>query len=500
MSEKKKIYFVCAPIFLYWPVEITKMINQKYDIISGGFIGGPRKYHQILQDEWGSLADQVIYTHDLEVTWLKNSYKDDDMEFFIDLLGNKILNELVIADRHVGNGLLAGGGISNSKFLQDILSDKKSHLNYIINMLRYLYDFLNKNKPDLFYSYAVAGAMTLAIAELCAKLEIPFFKLTHSRMSNIIVIDSDPRDGMVLVEQKFKQDINTYNTENIIWAKKYLEEFRKKQEQPDYQKSQNNVYLQKTKFKYKIKLFGKYLKGQFDKSNDFTHNSYLDNVDYDVKTVSGIRKFWKEMPFYNGNNFINDNFLFYTLHVDPEASTMVNSAMQTNQLAVLEAISKSKPFNYILLVKEHLTMIGRRPADFYKKINNFPGVYLIDPREPSFKYINKAKAVVTLTGTSGFEAILLRKPAIFLGNFLYKFIEQGFVLTNDLSSLPLILNNVDQIECADDETLIKLIAAVKEVGFPFDGNLIWSGVDKDKVLSNMEEVKKISDKFIELLE
>ena len=124
---------------------------------------------------------------------------------------------------------------------------------------------------------------------------------------------------------------------------------------------------------------------------------------------------------------------------------------------------------------------------------------MVDPREPSFKFINKAEAVLTLTGTSGFEAVLLGKPAVFMGNFIYKFIKEGFVLHSDLSSLSKTLNNLDQIKPASDKTLVKLLASIKEVSIPFDGGLIWSGVNKQKVLDNMTEVEKFSDQFLKIL-
>lgn len=495
----KKIYFVCAPIFMYWPVEISKMMAEKIDIVSGGFIGGPKKYHELLEQEWKGLADQVIYTHEIEIQWLRSAYRHEDLAFFKNLLGSKVMNELVIADRHVGNGFLFGGAISDSKFLKEIKADKDSYLNYTVNMLRYLYDFLKENKPDLFYSYAVAGAFTLGLAELCGKLNIPFYKLTHTRISNLVVLDTGARDDMNVVKEKFNSDAEIFEKENLKWAEEHLMNFRVKQEQPDYQILQNDIYLAKTTLQYKAKNWAKYAKGLTDKSNDFTHNSYLDNLKYDQKTVAGIKKFWQQKPFYDAEPLMEKKFLFYTLHVDPEASTMVISPYQTNQLTVLEAIAKSKAIDQILIVKEHLTMIGRRPKDYYEKINALPGVYLIDPREPSFKFINKAEAVLTLTGTSGFEAVLLKKPAVFLGNFIYQFIGEGFVLTNDLSALPEILNNLHEIKPAEDETLIRLLAAVKEVAFPFDGGLIWSGVDKQKVLDNIPEVEKFSSRFLKIL-
>lgn len=500
--KTKKVYFVFAPIFLHWPVAFIKKMaeTENFQIKSGGFIGGAKKYHDLLIKEMKGFgeANDFTYTHDLEKKWIFTPYKNEDLLFFQELLGNQSLNEMIIADRHIGNGYLFGGGISNSPMLKKLESDKEAYLNYTINMLRYLYDFLKEKKPDFFYTYAVAGAFTLAVANLCEKLGIIFTKLTHSRISNRIVIDYDPRDNMARVQKQFNQP-ETLSKESQTWAEEYLLDFRQKQEQPEYQILQNKIYIEKTTLKHQAKLIVKRIKGSINKSNNFFHNSYTDIVKYEQNVSNGIRKYWKERPYTELADLPKKNFFFYPLHVDPEASTMVISPYQTNQLSVLEALSKSKPIDSIIIVKEHLTMIGRRPKDFYKKVNNLPGIYMVDPREPSFQFINNAKAVVTLTGTAGLESIFLGVPAIFLGNFIYKFISEGFALTNDLSSLPQILNNLENISPAKDETLIRLLACVYETSIPFAGGLIWKGVSKERVDENPEVVTLFAKEFSKLL-
>jgi len=490
----KKIYFVCAPIFMYWPVAISKKLKEiNGDIITGGFIGGPKKYHEILVNEWGSLADEVVYTHDLEEQWLNTPYTEEKLHYYIQLFGHKTLNELVISDRQVGYGYLSGGGIAKAEILKKMESDKNSHLNYIVGMLDYLETFLKKNKPDVIYSYAVAGAFTLAIGLFAEKLQFTFTKLSHSRISDRVVIDTSPIEDMTVVKEKFLNQEQKFSPSAVQFASEHLANFKTKQTQPEYQTVQNKIYKSKTEFKNTFKLYLKSIKGKLSSKNDFFQSSYSGNVAFEQKTVKGIKDFWKKKPFYPKEELMDKPYFFYTLHVDPESSTMVISPYQTNQYAVIESIAKAKPIDYILIVKEHLTMIGRRPKGFYDKINALPGVFMVDPLESSFQFIKGAKAIITLTGTSGLEAIMLNKPAIFLGKFIYKWIEKGFVCTNDLSNLGDVLTNIDSIKPADDELLKRLLMSVYDSSFSFNSGLIWSGVSKTKVEENPEAVASFAN-------
>ena len=487
-SNMKKIHFVFAPVFMYWPVAFVQELQRLRDekLLIGGFIGGPKEYYEKLSEEIKDNYDDLVYTHDLEKEWIEKEASAEKTQFFIELLGSDELNELVISDRHLGFGFVSGGGLHNSQMLTFLKDNKESYRNYIINMLDFLHTKLGENKPDILISYAVAGSFTLAIFKLCKILGIPFFKISHTRIDNRVVLDSNAIDVLDRVKEVFFKDVT--DKENQKFAIEYLNSFRKAQKQPKYQIGQNNVYLQKTRLSHRAKLWVKLLIGTLSTKREFYHTSYKGLVQYEMDVAKGIKQFWKRKPYYNHKDLINKKFFYYPLHVDPEASTMVFSPHQTNQMAVIEAIAKSKPFDHILLVKEHLTMIGRRPSGFYDRVNAMPGVYMVNPLEPSFLFIKDSAAIITLTGTTGLEALLLKKPAVFLGNFTYKFIKKGFVLHTDLSSLKDVLNSIEEIPAVSDDVLIKLLASIHSVSFPFDASLIWSGVSKEKVLNNKDTV------------
>ena len=85
----------------------------------------------------------------------------------------------------------------------------------------------------------------------------------------------------------------------------------------------------------------------------------------------------------------------------------------------IDSWAKSLPADTVLYVKEHYALIGHRDPQFYKELEKYPNVFMLDPWEPARNLIEKAVAVTTLTGTAGWEAMLLRKPVFLGGNIVF---------------------------------------------------------------------------------
>ena len=65
-------------------------------------------------------------------------------------------------------------------------------------------------------------------------------------------------------------------------------------------------------------------------------------------------------------------------------------------------------------------MLGHKKLSFYKELQKYPNVFLIEPWVNARELIINSVAVTTLTGTAGFEAMLLRKPVFLGGNTVYE--------------------------------------------------------------------------------
>ncbi|TVR09155.1 MAG: hypothetical protein EA385_08025 [Salinarimonadaceae bacterium] len=109
--------------------------------------------------------------------------------------------------------------------------------------------------------------------------------------------------------------------------------------------------------------------------------------------------------------------VFFPLHFQPEASTLVGGIHHADQAATAEAILKSLPLGWSLVVKEHPAGRGTRPLSHYRRLLRYPNVFFCDA--PSKAILPHVDAVVTVTGTVGIEALALDKPVVMLGQWFW---------------------------------------------------------------------------------
>jgi hypothetical protein len=133
-----------------------------------------------------------------------------------------------------------------------------------------------------------------------------------------------------------------------------------------------------------------------------------------------LRRHWDGRQHVNGSlpklKDIGDQpFIFFPLQVEPESSLQGQSPEFLCQLNAIVAISRSLPARYRLVVKEHLSAIGRRPRDFCGQIMALKNVIMMDVRELGKDVVDKAALVTTITGTAGLEAAIVGKPVICFG-------------------------------------------------------------------------------------
>jgi hypothetical protein len=110
-----------------------------------------------------------------------------------------------------------------------------------------------------------------------------------------------------------------------------------------------------------------------------------------------------------------ERYVYYPLHLEPEAALHWISPEYFFQLSTIAALSRDLPAGVLLVVKEAFSNIGRRPANFYQQIADMKNVVLLETMEIGFNVVRQAEAVATICGTTGLEAAAMGKPVITFG-------------------------------------------------------------------------------------
>ena len=159
------------------------------------------------------------------------------------------------------------------------------------------------------------------------------------------------------------------------------------------------------------------------------------------------------------------------LHVIPESTTFVKSPMHVDELSIIHAASKSLPVGWILYVKEHQAMIGERPLSFYRTVNRLYNVKLVqfDFYDDPKPWISNSKGVLTISGSSAFEARMLGKPAAVFAHVAYNVIP-GITRIKSYHELSEVFRNFELYKSNDQDIIdcAKYLNVLKTVGTELD--------------------------------
>lgn len=169
-------------------------------------------------------------------------------------------------------------------------------------------------------------------------------------------------------------------------------------------------------------------------------------------------------------------FVFFPLQMQPELAIDVLAPYHSNQIEMARLIAMSLPDDYTLVVKDHPIMVGRRRPDYLRKIQTLPNVRLISYEIKTPEILDKAACVIVTCGSIVFEAALLGKPVIQLGNLASSFLLPNVTAETDMTKLsslwPSVLHKT--FEGADyEEKLIKYISLSMEFGIKTNYYEMW---------------------------
>ena len=395
-----KICFLARPSFDVYSTELYKRLKKRDPSIEGIFITtNAQETNNVKNYLQGSDSFEIYETS----TYIREHWKD----FSLELLSS------IESKYHCGP---MWRYIYSDRFL--VNRDYDYTIKIATGLFSFYEDVFEKTHPDFYYSECIATLQCYAGYLVGKKMGIKYLTQMCARGG----LDSLYH---YFVDQPFQYNMDfetdylncEYSADEIRRADEFLSKFENKNITPPA------MQLVKTKPRIDRNFILaplKYLRKRFDPQlNDPYSYMYYKSYQYQLEPIIFYFRYQKLRKFSRSPDY-SKKYVFYPLHFQPEASTCVCAEKYEKQLFFIDSWAKSLPADTVLYVKEHYALLGHKGINFYKELQKYPNVFLIDPWESSRKLILNSTAVTTLTGTAGFEAMLLRKPVFVGGNSVYE--------------------------------------------------------------------------------
>nr|MBP3724712.1 hypothetical protein [Campylobacter sp.] len=204
------------------------------------------------------------------------------------------------------------------------------------------------------------------------------------------------------------------------------------------QKYEKNLpYMKKPSFKDKLSKKAKILNlPKYIKHKNLTHQSskilyddfwsYLNlHIIRKLKRIES-KRIYKKLYKANFNAKINknDKFVYFPLHLQPEATTDTLGGIYCDQILAIERLRAILPKEIKIYIKENPKQtFYMREKHFFDRLKNIPNIVLLSKDTNTYELMKDCEFVATITGTAGFEAISGGKRALVFGLAWYRFFE-----------------------------------------------------------------------------
>ncbi len=496
MSENRILMFF-APKFDGFGRDVARKLSERCGGARVyGLCTGPRDVMERVSTALSDLEGRYWWLQGESDSWLLTPSSMEILKQMEQECGAGIAGKIITSDRAVGRGFVRNGLLRpTNRVSRSAMKDPTEHAQrYISGLYSFLGNVIEECRPNIVFSYAVASAPIVALAELCRVRKIRFCRLTHSRFGDRYVVDEDAAGRLVRVSRRFERardGIEPFIPSALEEARIQLREFRDKPVQPDYVNRARPLGLLRESLRFPIHVVKELSRGRWP--------------GLDAERL--LFKLWIQWRgIYSGRGrFLTSlslpfEFIYFPLHVDPEASTMVLSPWHTDQLSIIEALAKATPAHMRVVVKEHEPMLGRRPRGFYRQIASMPRVMLLGPGHSTFNLIKNAELTAVITGTAAWEALLLRKRAVIIGDSPFLPIKEGLVHQTDLSRLHYAIKSALSSPPASDTVLTLYIAAVLTESFDMPSTLLWGNYNAHSNEQRHAASAAVSDAVLKLME
>jgi len=217
---------------------------------------------------------------------------------------------------------------------------------------------------------------------------------------------------------------------------------------------------------------------------------YGDSLAINIWNLKLYLKAFTKLKVYDDMDNLPDgvDYMFFPLHYEPEGVLFYGAYFFDNQNELIKGILKCIGENRILIVKEHPQQPGLLLQKEYIELKKrYPNLMFCRAEESSMKIIRKSTLMLTLGGTSGFEALVLGKTVINFGSVFYDAFE-GVINIRSFYDLYKLLRGNKEFNAKGDLVLFtaKIFSMLKK-GDPHPNSNLLSEDNINSVRLAIEE-------------
>lgn len=222
------------------------------------------------------------------------------------------------------------------------------------------------------------------------------------------------------------------------------------------------------------------------------------------------------MPVFNSGNSQTDsqfknvssrpdlahNYIYIPLHYQPERTTMPEGNVFNRQFLMVDLLDKSLPQDWHLYDKEHPSQFEseldgerERSGYNYKDLNALSNVELINLGMDPYKLIDNAEAMLTVTGTPGWESVVRGTPVMVFGNPWYRECPGVYHVEKESDIVDALSEIRNGIDITRDETR-KFVDILGTIGCRSYQSRNWEDSNRIDRETNIENIVNILSSLV----
>ncbi len=354
--------------------------------------------------------------------------------------------------------------IMMNKHFEGWPASKRKQLYY--TYVGYWYGVIQKFRPDIILytnvPHTVYDYVIYAIAKL---LKIKTLMLEPSWISDRLLLIEDFKKGCEMVSEALEK--NGSNHFQLPDLSEDLQEYYRLQTEklldttPIFVRHAKSQYSGLSLFIFKLKIIWKSIK-------DFT---FLRKIFSFFKKSLG-KNIIKEYQNVQQEPDFSKNFVYFPLQYQPERTSSPQGGIFVDQIFMAETLAAALPDDWLVYLKEHplqWTLHGFNFTDYrypgyYQTLARIKKVRVVPAETSTYKLTNAARAVATIAGTAGLEAVFRQKPALVFGYFWYQDFP-GMFKVRDFFSCKKALEAIEKGFTISSQRIIDYLGVFDQVSF-----------------------------------